>query len=620
MIGGARMRRTLRGVVSASVAAALVLAATPAWACTQVYFGPEATANGSVIYGRSEDYAPRYPKQFGVEPQTSGKVYWSAENGAAQDPSLNFTRTAPGETYRYTYVRDLPAYWEGASGAYSEAGVNEAGVSVDATVSLEGNAEVAAIDPLVVNGLGEYSIVDVVLSEASTAREGVELLGSIIDGQGTQECASLIIADAEEAWHFWQLSGHQWLAVRVPGNVVGLSANIERLTCMVDLGDEDGCLHSAGLREVAEAAGTLAGTDDVIDVGKSYLLQEEEPSNYSRYAQGRLALGEPLEPGISYEVDEAGAIASMENAPLLFVPSRSDYDLSDAMRVLRTRGEGTQFDTSVNDAAYPVANPTVVESHLFEVRPGLDPQLATVEWLSLSPSEFALYVPCYGALVTEVDPGLYPDADAFDLGHAIDVIEEGSAEQAALQSGTNPVLNYLLMDINILAQAHREQVGTGVHAYLDTLQAEVIAQQDEVDELLRSSVPETDRTEFANEAHACVSRQVYEHGASLLEDLRAYLQAGSFAEQFVPAGLDETGQLVEPLTYADEMRGFGSGATEAAEDAAAAGASVVDEAPVDEPALQGDLQLPTPVKYVLCVVGIVVEAAIALALHKARHK
>lgn len=621
MIGGARVHRLLRGVISASVAVSLVLSTTPAWACTQVYFGSEVTADGSVIYGRSEDYAPRYPKQFGLEPQASSKVYWSGENGPAQDASINFTRTASGATYRYTYVRDLPAYWEGASKPYAEAGVNERGVSIDGTVTLKENEAVASVDPLVANGLGEYAIIDVVLSEASSAREGVELLGQVIDEQGTQQSAALIIADANETWRFWQLAGHQWLGVRLPNSVVGIDANTESLVCAIDLGDEDGCLHSDGLVEVAKAAGTLVRKGDVINVGKSYLLREREPDGYSRYVQARLALGAALEPDISYKLDETGRIKSMKDAPLFFVPPRSDYDIADAMRVLRTRGEGTQFDSNVNDAIYAVANPTTTECHLFEIRPDIDPQIATIEWLSLSCGEFALYVPCYAALVTRVDPVLYPEADAFDLHHAAEVVAEDKAVTAALQPGSDHALDYVMMDINILAQAHRQQVGAGVHAYLDTLQSEVIAQQAEIDEQLRMSVAESDRSEFANEAHDCVSHQVYDRCAALLDDLRAYLRAGDFAEQYVPSGLTEEGQLAEPLTYASEMLAFGN-VVEPVDD----GPQPYEPATSDDASLEKAEDESTqpsreplrPLLYVLCAAGTIAEVAAALALRKMR--
>lgn len=47
-------------------------------------------------------------------------------------------------------------------------------------------------------GLGEYSYGSIILGESATAREGVELLGSLIDDQGVCTNDQIIIADNNE--------------------------------------------------------------------------------------------------------------------------------------------------------------------------------------------------------------------------------------------------------------------------------------------------------------------------------------------------------------------------------------------------------------------------------------
>ena len=74
----------------------------------------------------------------------------------------------------------------GRTDAYSEAGINEKGVSCSATLSTSYNEEAAAADPIDEEvGLGEYSYGSIILGESATAREGVELLGSLIDDQAS---------------------------------------------------------------------------------------------------------------------------------------------------------------------------------------------------------------------------------------------------------------------------------------------------------------------------------------------------------------------------------------------------------------------------------------------------
>lgn len=71
------------------------------------------------------------------------------------------------------------------------------------------NADVKAVDPLT-NGLGEYSYASVILGESATAREGVELIGSLIDQQGVCSNDQIVIADSNETWlfaHFPGISG-----------------------------------------------------------------------------------------------------------------------------------------------------------------------------------------------------------------------------------------------------------------------------------------------------------------------------------------------------------------------------------------------------------------------------
>ena len=147
---------------------------TSALACTQMYMGKNLTADGNTYYGRTEDIGVRYLKHYGIEPSHApGHVYSSDESG--------FAYTSTKTTYRYSYVRDHPAEWHGRYDAYSEAGINEKGVSCSATLSTTYNSDAKAADPRTNTGIGEYSYAGVILGESATARDGVELIGSLID-------------------------------------------------------------------------------------------------------------------------------------------------------------------------------------------------------------------------------------------------------------------------------------------------------------------------------------------------------------------------------------------------------------------------------------------------------
>ena len=606
-----RFSGATRALIAGVTAVSIVSAPVTALACTQVYVGPELTATGETIYGRSEDAANRYLKEFGVAPRTEGKTYWSGENGPDHDPAINFTRDSAGATYRYTYVRDLPSDWDGATEAYSEAGTNECGVSVDATLTTACNDAIAGVDPLLDNGIGEYNITDVVLSEAATAREGVELLGSIIDEQGSQDCNQIWIGDTNEVWNFQQLSGHQWIAVRMAHDVASLNPNMSNLQFAVDIDDTENCLHSADLVKTAEDAKSLVTFEDgSINVAKSYGLEDEGAGQDTRYVQGHRYFGDRMKAGEQYTLDEDGAVDTIADPQLFFTPKRSDYGIFDMLRSVTTRGEGTKVDANKNDKLYAIGNNRTVECHIFETRAGLDPDIATVQWQGMSRGEFNVYVPAYSALLTEVDSAYYPAADEFDTAHVGEenefIRDEETGERIyqddliagnealAMQDSGSKALAYLFMDLNTLAYNHRADVADGVHAYLDVLQKELIAQQEQVDAKMQATPAGAARNALANKAFAEASALVYERGNALLGEVRDYIAAGDFSAPFAASDLAD-GALATPLTYAADMDAFDAeaAAADVVEPVAEAAESEDAEAEAEEaPAEEGEEEAP----------------------------
>lgn len=586
-----RFSRAAQRIIATAAVVSLAAAPVTALACTQVYMGSELTAAGETIYGRSEDAANRYLKEFGIEPRTEGKTYWSGENGPDHDPEVNFTRTSSGATYRYTFVRDLPEDWDGATKAYSEAGINEKGVTIDATLSTACNEGIEGVDPLLDNGIGEYNVTDVVLSEASTAREGVELLGSIIDEQGSQDCNQIWIGDATEVWNFQQLSGHQWIAVRMAANVASLNPNMSNLQFAVDLDDTENCLHSADLVKTAEDAGTLVKNDDgTVNVAKSYGLDDEGAGQDTRYVQGHKFFEDGITAKKDYTLNDKGQVETIADPQLFFTPGRSDYGVFDMLRSVSARGEGTDVDANANDDLYAIGNNRTVECHIFQTRAGLDPEIATIQWQGMSRGEFTVYVPGYSALLTELDPELYPNNTAFDTAHVgeenefVKNEETGEREYQddliagnealAMQDSGSKALAYLFMDLNTLAYNHRADVADGVHAYLDALQKEIIAQQEQVDAKMQATEAGAARNALANAAQANASQQVYERCNALLGEVRAYIEAGDTSKPFAASDLTADGTLATPLTYAADMEAF---------DAEAAAADVVEPVAEEEP-------------------------------------
>ena len=538
-----------------TVAAAIVMAMPAgALACTQIYMGKGVTDTGDTYVGRSEDWASRHPKAFGIQGRRTNPTFSSDES--------NFTWTyTGGETYRHTYVRDLPSGWDNRDDAYSEAGTNEKGVSVSATLTTGYNDKILAVDPCGSDksdnsGIGEYNIADVVLGCADTARDGVKLLGQIIDEKGSYDCNQIIIADGAETWVFMQLSGHQWCAVNltaVAPDKVSVNPNMSNLKFDVDLGDELVCLHSADLEEFAKDAGTARYFDDgQLDVATSY-GQDEGVGQNTRYAQGRAYFGNPLAEG-TYTKDLTTTsgwqgVTSISDPELLFAPS-GQVSLFQALRSYAARGEQTSdLNANTNSRLYAIGNNRTVETHMFQIRSGLTSDIATVQWEALSRDEFSVAVPSYSALLTKVDTTIYPEVDKWDESHTGDAHEKDNVKGALDASTDNGSLDYVLMDINTLAYNYRNKLAVPTRAYLDALQNELISQQATVDGIMKQT-PAKDRSDLANKFFEQASKETYAKTKALLDEMRTYVNGG-MKDDFVPSDLDAAkGDLKAPIRYA----------------------------------------------------------------------
>ena len=535
------------GIGLAFGAATIMSMPTSALACTQMYMGKNLTADGNTYYGRSEDYGPRYLKHFGIEPSHGpGHTYSSDES--------SFMYTSTKTTYRYTYVRDHPSQWDNRWDAYSEAGINEKGVSCSATLSTSMNADAETADPLTNTGIGEYNYASVILGESATAREGVELLGSLIDEQGVCSNDQIIIADNNETWLFAALSGHQWIAMRLTDDIASLNPNIGNLTYDVDLDDTENCLHSEGIESMPKEKGFAEYTDGKFDVAKTYgeEIGEAGMHQWSRYIQGRDYFMAPLAEGTDYEIvkDEredaratTGALVH-EMQPLFFTPGKSDWNTFEMIRSFAARGENVAGLNANTDGAYAIGSNRNTEIHTFQIRHGMDPEIATIQWEMLSNAEFSVAIPLYSALLTEVSPYFSDQDVSFDHCEEEDVVNNEEPKNS---------INYVLMDINTLAYENRDHCAAGVRAYLDALQKELIEQNLTVDEAMQAEEGTEARTALANKAGKAATKNTYVKCKAMLEEMRDYLQEGDFSEEFVPSDYDADNDcLVESITYADE--------------------------------------------------------------------
>ena len=149
-------------------------------ACTEIYLGAGLTDDGSMIFGRLEEFDSDigWPKTFDAVPSGLHKA------GEEYLGCYGFRWVFTHDSYGYTAFCDniSKGVCPDCGGThehtpYQAGGTNEKGLSVSATETLIGKEEIAAVDPFNTDsGIEEAEIPTILLSEAATAREAMDLL------------------------------------------------------------------------------------------------------------------------------------------------------------------------------------------------------------------------------------------------------------------------------------------------------------------------------------------------------------------------------------------------------------------------------------------------------------
>lgn len=208
--------------IAALAGAIASLIAGSALACTTVVVGQDATSDGSILIARSADSSALKAQHLVIHPAKKGQkgMYRTADHHGAN----NFEYPLPENAMRFTTVPNWQTQVHGATGW------NEAGVGFSGTESIFARDDALKIDPYVEDtGITEDDIPDVLLPVAKTAREAVQLLGSIVETKGAGEGFGVVLMDEKEVWYFETGTGHQWLAQRAPKNQYFASGNQGRL-------------------------------------------------------------------------------------------------------------------------------------------------------------------------------------------------------------------------------------------------------------------------------------------------------------------------------------------------------------------------------------------------------
>lgn len=476
-------------------------------ACTMVYVGSDVSDDGSSIIARSEDSAKNHNKMFKVHPAEDHAA------GAMFTDMTGFTMPLPSHTYRYTLVQDDYTD-DGTPDAegFSAAGYNENGVSLTATVSTSYHSKIKALDPLVRGtGITEESMTGVLLSQATSARQGVELMAHIVETYGAGECNTIMFSDQNEAWYMEIVSGHQYAAIKMPTDKVAVIPNMMMLGEIASYPAGD-VIKSAKLEQTAVDAGTAQ-----YDAQGHFLVAKSYMSGYSAGNTYRVWGGKNLlAPSIINTVDPTPASAT--GMDMLFSPDKK-VGIMDVVNVLGYRYEGTQYATDTTGFR-AIGADTQMEIHIQQQRKNMPKELAGLQWLAMGNGEFTVYVPYYAQLLTDTH-----DSYKVTTGNGAPKFNENS-------------FYWNFMKVQELSSKNRAMYGANVKAYWRGYQQKLIEQQKAVDQGMLQ-LYNTDKSQLSAKATSlgkAVAGEVLGHEKTILKELTAFVEANPApTTAFVPS-------------------------------------------------------------------------------------
>ncbi|HEM6146285.1 C69 family dipeptidase [Streptococcus suis] len=436
-------------------------------ACSGFIIGKGLTTDGSILYGRTEDYP--YPPNNGAHNKNYIVVPAAtyAKGDMLVDESFGFTAPHLANEFKYTSTPDA-ARGDGSNGNFGAHGFNEKGVSMTATVTAIPNKKILAVDPLVTaGGLGEAILIDYVLPRVTSAREGIELIAKTIDEKGSAEGNIIVIADKNEVWYMEILSGHQYVAIKFPEDKYAIFANTYYLG-HVDFTDTENVIASAKVEEVAKQAENYMMVDGKFHIAKSY-----GPENYADGDRSRTYAGIKL-------LDPASSVTYEDGVyDLLRQPTDPScrFSLQDTFALQRNRfehlpefrpddeaGKVKQGDNGANDQAadatykYALGNENVIDAHVYQINSSLPSAFGGTVWLGLAQTRNTPYVPFYG-IVTDTYEAFKNRSASYD---------------------TNSWY-WTVQNIDKMAISHPELFGTSIQEKWIALEKEWIAAQAALD-------------------------------------------------------------------------------------------------------------------------------------------
>ena len=364
------------------------LPAVNAHACTLIYVGDELTEDGSVFFGRSEDTSTDYNKLFFYCPAGTFAA------GEQHTGCFGFTWTFTHDSYAHTAFLD-----DNLSGTcpycetthdhmpFESAGTNEKGLTVSATVTIDSNEAVMAEDPFTKPyGIGETEIPTILLGECASAKEALFLLIRIYEETGAFSGSGILLSDPDETWYVENLSGRQYIAVRLGSDIIVIGPNMPVIG-RIDLDDPVNVIASNGLIETAIRAGCFVGNqkENIIDFTASYSREKIE----MRMVNALNFLDSEKVCTTDNLTEEDYAISNIDENGNITVPYTA----------IKTDRKLSVQDIIAFYHLPKIGKPENAETHIFQLKGSEETDI--IEWVSMCSAAYSVFVPYYPRLIRE---------------------------------------------------------------------------------------------------------------------------------------------------------------------------------------------------------------------------
>ena len=208
-----------------ALAAILLLAAAPAKASYAFYVGKDLTDDGGVLLGGTgEEVSSHWLQLFPAADHAPNATVTVGVTESAAMPGRLMEIPQASHTFRYLSMEYSD--FEGFPAPLTNGGLNEKGVAVR-DVWADNREELVDMTPNPQRGVQYSDLARIVMERASTAREGVEIIGDLIAryGYATYGGNSHLIADKDEGWVVWEMAGGAglWAAQQLGSGEVRVS-------------------------------------------------------------------------------------------------------------------------------------------------------------------------------------------------------------------------------------------------------------------------------------------------------------------------------------------------------------------------------------------------------------